>query len=251
MKRVLTLICASIVLIVTGVAAHMGSCAQSNSPVAGNWELEVETPQGKQAILVTFLQEGSQLSATLKSLQGERRLENVAVTGSIRGNDISFSMRNKNDSNDSPISYKGTVARNSMKGKVDFPGHGSAKWQAKRQETEEDAAAQAGSQLENVNITGQWKFIVETAGGTGRPTFVFKQEGESLTGTYDGPLGHSDVMGSIKDGKATFSISATVEGQQYRVTYKGKVLNDKNMKGTVQFGDNAEGGEGTWTGKKS
>jgi len=250
MKRVLILTCASIVLIGTTVAAHLGSCAQSNSSVAGNWELQVETPGGKQTVLVTFTQEGSQLTATLRSLQGERRLENVAVTGSIKGNDITFSMRNKNDSDDLPISYSGTVNRDSMKGKVEFPGRDSAKWQAKRTAAE-GADTAANPQVENVNITGQWKFVVEGPGGTGRPTFVFKQEGENLTGTYDGMLGHSDVVGTVKQGKATFSITTTVDGQQYRVTYKGNLLSGTSMKGTVQFGDNAEGGEGTWTAKKS
>src|SRR5215472_15004528 len=228
MKRVVTLISASILLVATAVAAHLGSCAQSDSKVTGDWDLAVETPhQGKQTVLVSFTQQGSLLNATLRSLQGERRLENVAVIGSIKGNDIMFSMRNTNaDAGDSPISYKGTVNKNTMKGKVEFPGRGSGKWEARRHVSEQVEQAAAGSKVDSINISGQWKFVVETPGGTGRPTFVFKQDGENLSGTYDGPLGHSDVTGTVKDGKTTFYIKATVEGQEYRVTYKGTVLND-------------------------
>ncbi len=39
------------------------------------------------------------------------------------------------------------------------------------------------------DISGTWKVTVEIQGNTGSPTFVLKQEGEKLSGTYSGLLG--------------------------------------------------------------
>ena len=39
------------------------------------------------------------------------------------------------------------------------------------------------------NVTGKWKLTLETQGGTGTPTVTLKQEGEALTGTYNGRFG--------------------------------------------------------------
>ncbi len=36
------------------------------------------------------------------------------------------------------------------------------------------------------DITGKWEFNVQLDAGSGSPTFVFKQSGEKLTGTYNG-----------------------------------------------------------------
>ena len=48
------------------------------------------------------------------------------------------------------------------------------------------------------DISGTWQFSVDLdSGGHGDPTFVFKQDKETLTGTYDGPLGQYIVTGTV------------------------------------------------------
>ena len=55
------------------------------------------------------------------------------------------------------------------------------------------------------DISGTWNFSVDLdGGGHGNPTFVFKQEGEKLIGTYKGPLGEYKVTGSVTGAKAVF-----------------------------------------------
>ena len=44
------------------------------------------------------------------------------------------------------------------------------------------AFVMATSAQNKVDVTGTWLFQVETSGGSGSPTFTFKQEGETLTG---------------------------------------------------------------------
>src|ERR1700740_2625304 len=52
--------------------------------------------------------------------------------------------------------------------------------------------------VDPVNVAGTWNIAVESPNGTGTPTVVFKQEGETLTGTYKGRFGDSSVKGTIK-----------------------------------------------------
>jgi len=98
-----------------------------------------------------------------------------------------------------------------------------------------------------VDVSGTWNLEVVTDQGTGNPTFTFVQEGESLTGRYNGFFGEAPVTGTIKGDAITFSIKADIEAQPVTVTYSGTVSGD-SMKGTIQFGDM---GGATFTGKRA
>ena len=68
------------------------------------------------------------------------------------------------------------------------------------------------------DISGKWTFNVETAAGSGTPTFVFKQAGEKLTGTYNGTFGSAELTGTVKGSDVEFTFEANVGDQ------KGKVV---------------------------
>jgi len=104
-----------------------------------------------------------------------------------------------------------------------------------------------GQRPSGANITGLWNFNVESQLGSGTPTFTFKQDGEKLTGTYQGALGEAPVTGTIKGGDVKFTFKVNLQDEEIIVTYTGKVEGKDSMKGTVKFG---ELGEGTWTAKK-
>src|ERR671936_693074 len=80
-------------------------------------------------------------------------------------------------------------------------------------------AASAGDLA--ADISGAWAFSVDLddGGGHGDPTFVFKQEGEKLTGTYAGPLGEQKVTGTVKGDKAVFGFEFTRDGETIKATY--------------------------------
>ena len=92
------------------------------------------------------------------------------------------------------------------------------------------------------DITGNWQFTVETAAGSGSPSFTLKQDGEKLSGTYTGLFGQLPVKGSVRDSKVVIELETT----QGKVVYIGTVESDAAMKGTVKLADM----EGTWTGRK-
>lgn len=85
------------------------------------------------------------------------------------------------------------------------------------------------------SVSGAWLFTVDTGQGSGTPTIVFKQDGETLTGQYEGQLGNSDLTGTVKGAAIEFSFTINVQGQQAPVTYEGTIDRD-SMKGTMNIG---------------
>ena len=97
------------------------------------------------------------------------------------------------------------------------------------------------------DISGNWEFNVETAAGSGSPSFVFKQDGEKLTGTYSSLLGKANLSGTVKGDQIEFKFDFSYSGQSGVAHYSGTIESEKKMKGKVEIGDL---GEGTWTGTK-
>jgi hypothetical protein len=98
------------------------------------------------------------------------------------------------------------------------------------------------------DISGTWKFSVDLdSGGHGEPTFVLKQEGTKLTGTYNGPLGEHKVTGTVTDAKAVFGFAFTFDGEAGKATYTATIEGPTKMTGTVEF---SNGQRGKWTASK-
>ncbi len=98
-----------------------------------------------------------------------------------------------------------------------------------------------------VDITGKWQFDVQTDAGGGSPTFVFKQDGEKLTGTYSGAFGQANLTGTVKGDAIEFSFEAEVMDQKGKVIYRGTIEGPDKMKGEVEF---TGLGKGIWTGTR-
>lgn len=57
--------------------------------------------------------------------------------------------------------------------------------------------------LAAAHVAGSWSVQVHIGDRTGHPKFAFKQNGEALSGKYEGQLGNADVKGTVK-GKIDF-----------------------------------------------
>jgi hypothetical protein len=99
---------------------------------------------------------------------------------------------------------------------------------------------------DNANVAGEWNLTVETPNGTGTPTVIFKQDGGTLTGTYKGRAGETQLKGTITGNDIKFTVTISPQGNDLVIEYSGTVDGD-TMKGKVKFG---EMGEATWSGKK-
>ncbi len=93
------------------------------------------------------------------------------------------------------------------------------------------------------DVTGTWNAVVELDAGAGEPTFTFAQDGETLTGTYNGQLGAADLTGTVTGDMIEFSFGVDVLGT---ASYTGKIMGD-TMEGTCDYGGQAAG---TWTARK-
>ena len=97
--------------------------------------------------------------------------------------------------------------------------------------------------LAPATIAGQWQFTVELSVGTGRPLVTFKQDGEKITGTYEGRYGKSALEGTVKETHVEFIVTVVAEGTTVSGAFGGDVEKDR-MTGTVEY----EGaGDGTWS----
>jgi len=80
-------------------------------------------------------------------------------------------------------------------------------------------ASAAALRAQAVDVTGDWAFSVETGMGSGTPAITFKQDGEKLTGTYNGQLGSANFTGTVKGTAMKGAVS--MAGGQLSGTFTG------------------------------
>jgi len=75
------------------------------------------------------------------------------------------------------------------------------------------------------DISGNWKATAEGPNGSMERTFVFKVEGSKVTGeTTSSMMGKSTITdGKIDGDNLSFTITANIQGNELKLTYKGKV----------------------------
>ena len=97
------------------------------------------------------------------------------------------------------------------------------------------------------DVSGKWIFTVELDAGSGTPTFTFKQQGEKLTGRYEGQLGTADVKGKVQGDDIEFTFKVKGDLGELTATYTGKISGD-TMKGKVNY---SALGAGTFSAKRA
>lgn len=97
--------------------------------VTGKWVFTVETGAGSGTPTMTFKQDGEKLTGHYSGQLGEADL-----TGTVKGQDISFKFSIDIQGQTLNAVYSGTVdSKDSMKGNVDLVGLGQGTFTAKRQ----------------------------------------------------------------------------------------------------------------------
>jgi len=97
-----------------------------------------------------------------------------------------------------------------------------------------------------VNVTGTWDYTMVTQRGEQKSTLVFVQDGEKLTVTMtstgrDGNPVETKGEGTVKGSDIEFKITRTTQRGEMTNTYKGTIVDDNNMKGTMVGGMAREG----------
>src|SRR5688572_28213508 len=109
-----TLIGTAVILTVALLAsARLG--AQTNVTV--DWKVNVTTDQGGGTPTITFKQDGEKLTGKYVG-----QLGNADLTGTVKGNAIQFTFTVDVQGQQAPVTYKGTVEKDTMKGTLDIAG---------------------------------------------------------------------------------------------------------------------------------
>ena len=85
--------------------------------VTGEWAFTVTTDQGAGNPILTFKQEGEKLTGKYAGQLGAADL-----TGTVKGNAIHFAFTLDVQGQQAPVTYDGTVEKNTMTGKMDIGG---------------------------------------------------------------------------------------------------------------------------------
>jgi hypothetical protein len=93
------------------------------------------------------------------------------------------------------------------------------------------------------DITGTWAVTFHTPPPLAA-TFVLKQDGVKISGTYDGPGGPDDVTGTIKENDVVLTLA-----KQARSRLSGKVKSATQMSGTLT-GASSTGNSIPWSAEK-
>ena len=237
MKNILTLFIGALLLASSAYAQD----------ATGTWDLNLTTPNGPMTVALTLKKDGEKLSGSIAGPQGE-----VAVQGTQKEKAVVVNFSVQTPNGPFAIVMNGNQDGEAIAGMMDFNGQGQAEWNGKRRvgaaAAAAPAAAGATAQTDKpADVNGAWAIQIEIGGNTGTPSVTFKQDGETITGTYSSQVvGEQQVTGTVKGNAITFAFQASFDGNAVKVTYSGTVDKD-TMKGTVAFGDL---GEGTWTAKK-
>ena len=100
-------------------SAHPAVASQSaaETNVTGEWLFDVATDQGSGTPTITFTQDGEKLSGKYVGQLGAADL-----AGTVKGNHITFNFIVDVQGQQAPVTYKGTVDKNTMKGTLDIAG---------------------------------------------------------------------------------------------------------------------------------
>jgi hypothetical protein len=104
------------VVVAFGLLSNARLAAQGTN-VTGEWAFAVETDQGGGTPIITFKQDGEKLTGKYAG-----QLGNADLTGTVKGNAIHFTFTIDVQGQQAPVTYDGTVEKNTMKGKLDIGG---------------------------------------------------------------------------------------------------------------------------------
>ena len=85
------------------------------------------------------------------------------------------------------------------------------------------------------DVTGTWALEVVTENGTGTPTLKLKQEGTTLTGTYESRMmGVRALKGTVKGDSLMFDLATSGESTVV-LSFLGVIVDADHIKGAVDF----------------
>lgn len=102
----------------------------------------------------------------------------------------------------------------------------------------------------SADISGTWLVSTQlTTGQRSQPIFTLVQKGDTLSGSYQGVLGKSQVTGKIQGNEVTWEYETKIALTRIRAVYTGMIKSSTEMAGSMKYND-GKLASGTWTGQK-
>lgn len=96
--------------------------------VTGTWDLTSQSPRGERTSPVVFEQTGESLKVTMAGFRGDE----VTGSGTVKGQDIEWTITRTTPRGDMTIVYKGKVEGDTMSGEAQMGDFGAMPWTAKK-----------------------------------------------------------------------------------------------------------------------
>ncbi len=96
--------------------------------VSGEWDFTMKTPRGERTSVIKFVQEDEKITVTMQGLRGGE----VTGEGTVRGNEIEWSVTRSTPQGDFTVTYKGKVEGDTMSGTAELGQMGTMEWTAKK-----------------------------------------------------------------------------------------------------------------------
>jgi hypothetical protein len=96
--------------------------------VTGKWVFDVQTDQGSGTPTITMKQDGDKVTGHYSGQLGEND-----ITGTVKGNQVTFSFSGDLQGQTFKVVYTGTVEKDTMKGTVDLGGVATGTFTGKKQ----------------------------------------------------------------------------------------------------------------------
>lgn len=102
-----------LILAAAAVAAFASPAFAADADVTGKWTMTVQTQAGTGSPTFDLKQEGSKITGQYSGQLGE-----APVTGTVKGNEVTFGFKVSGQGQELEVTYTGTVEGDTMSGKV-------------------------------------------------------------------------------------------------------------------------------------
>jgi hypothetical protein len=96
--------------------------------VSGEWDFTMKTPRGERTSVIKFVQEGEKITVTMQGFRGGE----VTGEGTVKGNEIEWTVTRSTQRGEFTVTYKGTVEGDLMSGTAEMGQMGTMEWTAKK-----------------------------------------------------------------------------------------------------------------------
>ncbi len=103
--------------------------------------------------------------------------------------------------------------------------------------------AQDADSTQSANVSGNWQISWQGRRGSEKGTLHLQQDGDKLTGSFEGPRGSSDLTGTVQGGNISFNVQ--MQGRRtMTLAFSGTLDGTSKMSGTIQHqgGEEGQGG---------